>query len=148
MPALPRLYLELAAALLLFLGFAWYRHHLIDYGRTQEQAAVNQAVLATQARLQREYDTKAKLAHQIGEDFAATLTAPVAVPVVRVVRLREHAVCPDHVPEAAQPASGDHGSTASGSTDSVDLGPLVRIGHDADAQVIALQRYITEVCQP
>lgn len=141
-----RIYLQIAAALILIAGFAWFVHHERSIGAEHESAAVNKAVLAAQEAMRRDFDAKAKTSSTIGDHFNEIVSVPVASPPV-VRWLRVPAVCADHVPEAASTPGGAHAEAASRAENSIDIGaPLTTVGRDADAQVTALQDYIIQVC--
>lgn len=141
-----RLYLQIAAALILIAAFAWFIHHERELGAERESAAVNKAVLAAQEALRRDFDAKARLSSTIGDTYHAAVSVPVLAPPV-VHWLRVPAVCADRVPEAAATPGGTHAEAASRAADSIDIGaPLTTVGRDADAQVAALQDYIIQVC--
>lgn len=141
-----RLYLEIAAALVLCIGAGLFVHHERSIGAEHESAAVNSAVLAAQEAMQRDFDAKAKTVSTIGDHFNATVSVPVLDPPV-VKWLRVPTVCADHVPQAPVTTGKTHADAASGAEDPPNPGPLLTtVGRDADAQVQALQDYITQVC--
>lgn len=86
-----------------------------------------------------------------GQTFEAAKTAPVApAPVVSLCS-------PLHRPAKqapATPTSSPDAKAPGGATPEElppvrwDTEPIVRIGHEADAQIAGLQDYITNVCRP
>lgn len=141
-----RLYLEIVAAGALCIGAVLFVRHERSVGAQHESAAVNKAVLAAQEDMQRDFDAKAKTSSTIGDTYHAALSVPVPNPPI-VHWLRVPTVCADHVPQAPATTGKTHADAASGAEDPPNPGPLLTtVGRDADAQVQALQDYITQVC--
>jgi hypothetical protein len=141
-----RLYAEIGAALLLVAAFALYTHHERGVGVAQCQADIKTALDAQTALNQTQHEADIKTVTHIGDTYDNATQAPLAAPAPRV-RVCNNQVRASSVPEAGAAPSVDHAEASSREADTVDIGtPLVTIGRDADAQVTALQDYVTGVC--
>jgi hypothetical protein len=143
---MPRLYLELIAAAVLCAGFAFFVHHERQIGVAQCQADTKTALDAQVAQQKLDHDQQTTTVLTIGDTFHETTSAPLSVPAP-VVRVCNNQVRRSTMPQASTTTASDHEEANSGAANTVDIGtPLVIVGRDADAQVTALQSYITEVC--
>lgn len=142
-----RLLLEIAAGLLVIATFFWFRHHEQQIGVERERSAVNRAVLDAQEAARVEYEKKATVASSIGDRYEAEIAKPVAAPVVRIVRVRDPAICPGQVSSPATTARKPDAEAREREEAAPDIGVgVVTVGRDADAQIRALQAYVAEVC--
>lgn len=143
MTSLERGAIEALALVLLICGFAfWERHRgaekcvAADVAAVQKQETHNEVKGALDA----------KTINDEAQTFKNTLAAPDPIDAPHV------SLChytPSVVPSAPTPRSLPHEATPSREPDSPhpDVGPpLVKVGVDSDAQVRALQDYITKVC--
>lgn len=108
------------------------------------------ATVSEMARNQKQESTDVQRINAEATQLGQAVLDPLPAPVVRVC-LYTPAIT---VPGAPTPGPESHAAPASRGADPLparagpDIGePLVRVGHDSDAQVIALQDYITHVCR-
>lgn len=132
------------------IGLLWFAHHTIWHAGYDARTSQDAAALARLEKIdhaQAIADTK-----EVGKEakeYVEAIHTPVTAPVVRV--------CNNPRP-ARVPVATETGRTADAATEvrsepapdiGIDIGqPVVQEGHNADAQVIALQAYITNVCRP
>lgn len=129
-------WLTLGALLALLAGFGWYTHHERELGRAEVQA--KDAKLAAADR-QHNADVKALAdakSAKAGETYIATTQLPAThVPSVVCQRPRPAHVLPATAADSGVPADSAHG----GETVTLDIGPALDAGRNADALITALQ---------
>jgi hypothetical protein len=130
-------------------GF-FYIEHL---GAQKCEKAVEKANVAEVKKETTQRATDIGTTQKEGQTFETAKTEPIApAPVITL------GVCPT-VPRKAGPTAPTAGPGANGEapvrtanselpTVQWDTEPIVRIGHEANAQVTGLQDYITNVCRP
>lgn len=119
-------------------------------GRMKPALAAAQATVRRDAQNERQETTDAERINAEARRVEAAPLDPIAAPVVRVQYGAPTACVPRATP-AGPVAHGAAGVPAPGPVDPLpgpDIGrPLVLVGHEADAQVAALQDYINHVCR-
>jgi hypothetical protein len=154
LPISRRLIAELVVAVVLLVAFVWYRQHLIDEGEARVKAAdARVAAARKEANALREAQLQTVVAQE-KTDYVEKITAPVDHPVA--VRLC-HDDSGSRRAVSAAAASGPAADAApavraepprdSAAGPGPDIGnDLIRNDRQADAQVVALQDYIRNVC--
>jgi hypothetical protein len=119
-------------------------------GRMKPALAAARATIQRDAENQKQESIDAARINQEAHQMGQAPLDPIAAPVVRL----QYVAAPASVPGAAAARPIAHGSPdipAGHPVDPLpgpDVGrPLVLVGHEADAQVAALQDYITHVCR-
>lgn len=120
-------------------------------GRLAPQLADAKAIIKNDAQNQKQESSDVQRINQEAVAFHDASLDPIPAPVVRVQYLAPTACVPG-APAArpsapSAPLPGGHPPDPLPPPGPVDIGePLVRIGHDADAQVDQLLDYIDTVC--
>lgn len=132
-------------------AFRAFVQHERERGAAEVTAAVEAAVTAERERVRKEEEEKRKTTATIGEVYVDKVTKPVApAPVVRVCQPAAGSagrVLPTtRAPELPDATSAVRAEDQGFVTEDWDTTPTVTAGRDADAQVVALQEYITHVC--
>lgn len=143
--------ISLGVLALVVVGFMFHERHI------GAKECVQNVAKSNEAEQQRETVQRGKdegTVQKEGKDFETAKTEPIApAPVITL------GVCPDvhHKASTTAPAaSSGHNGEAPLRADDTGLPttvqwntePVVRAGHDADAQITGLQDYITTVCRP
>lgn len=133
--------------LILSFGAGWH------FGGQSGRLADSTAVVKQEAHVITQEVTDTAIINAEAKTYAAAQIDPIAAPVVSVCH---------YTPTAAVPRTATAGPLPHGTADlsapgargalsapgPVDIGePLVRVGHNADAQVAALEDYIEHVCR-
>ncbi len=136
-----------AAVLALYTWFWWH----MGGESTRLKVATAEVHTEVQAQQKDNHDRITVAQEAKTYEAATDPLEPIAAPIVRMCIVP---IASPAVPSAHSAGSGDHATAAVREPDPpvptvVDWNtePLVRAGHNADAQVIALQDYITHVCQ-
>jgi hypothetical protein len=131
-------------------GGAWFIHHERVIGEQKIEAQDTAIAVAAQRHNSDVEAIAAATQTSIGETYAKTVAVPVVSPIT--ARLCHNAAGSGAVSKAASGSAGANGPTVLGGTNPGDLeagpdiaGPLLTVGRDDDAKIIALQAEVSEL---
>jgi hypothetical protein len=136
---------EVALAILLVFGFALYERH---QGAQRCVVADKAAVAKDEQKAASDYAKGVTTVFQEASTYDAAIHVPVDHPLhVSLCSPRSGPAAQDPAPAQERDAAAPVRAESAQQPVQRDIGPeLLTIGRDADAQVIALQSYIRDVC--